>query len=112
MQNKSIKLAIKVLMLFCIFILNTNLNIILVSKPLSSGLIYSSYLHRGYGATQNTNIQGLCLDSKGNPIYFGNTQDTSYPTTNGVLQEKFQKAKSGLSYNDFVTKLNKDNLKH
>ena len=110
MLNKLIKSAIKVLLLFCIFILNTNLSIVLVSKPLSSGLIYSSYLHTSNYAHGNTNLKGLCLDSKGNPIYFGYTQDTNYPTTNGVLQEKFQKAKSGISYNDFVTKLNKENF--
>ncbi len=82
----------------------------LFSQIVTNGLIYSSYLHRNNYNAGNTHLLGLCLDSKGNPIYFGRTQDTNYPTTYGVIQEKFQKMKNGIGYDDFVTKLNKDNF--
>ncbi len=84
----------------------SQLNDAFVAKlnPAGSGLVYSTYLGGGGGASGS----GIALDSSGN-AYLTGYAGASFPTTSGAYQTKFRgrgQNNAGLGSNAFVSKLN------
>ena len=66
-----------------------------------TGLVWSTLLGEGISAVSTTALGGIALDSSGNAVVTGITQDANFPVTSGVLQSQF----TG-SQDSFVAKLN------